>query len=408
MNATSRLLRRRVLKRRGKPLDGPIRVTGRWLGGNPRNARCSTSLEYNAALLRGRLAAARCRTPASPHRKNTVKLNSESLCTHLEQKLLPVYLVSGDDPLLTGEAADAVRARARALGFTEREAHFLERGADWDDVRASAGNMSLFGSRRLVEIRLPSGKPGVAGNKALVALLERPDPDTVFLILTPRLDRDAQNADWVKAVEAQGAWIPIWPIEAGRLTGWLRGRCRRLKLDATDEALELLAERTEGNLLAASQELEKLALLALDGRITADTILASVTDSARFDVFQLGEAVLAGDTARALRMIAGLRGEGTEPTLVLWALTKSMRDLWNAMATPGGGRPRTWQRQSAALDTALRRAGRLSFPALTVRAARADRMVKGRLAGDAWDEIMLLAADICGRSPLPAPQTVLK
>jgi DNA polymerase III subunit delta len=337
-----------------------------------------------------------------------VKLNPDSLATHLEQQLLPVYLVSGDEPLLTGEAADAVRARARKMGFTEREAHFLERGSDWDDVRASAGNMSLFGSRRVVEIRLPSGKPGVAGNKALVALLERKDPDTVFLILTPRLDRDAQSADWVRAVEAHGAWVQVWPIDVDRLVGWLRGRSRRLKLDATDEALELLAERTEGNLLAAHQELEKLTLLAVDGRVTADTILASVTDSARFDVFQLGEAVLAGDAERALRMIAGLRGEGTEPTLVLWALTKAMRDLWNGLANAGGGKPRTWQRQSAALDKGLRRAGRLSFAALTVRAGRADRMVKGRLAGNAWDEIALLAADICGRSPLPLPQTVLK
>jgi DNA polymerase III subunit delta len=337
-----------------------------------------------------------------------VKLNPDSLATHLEQHLLPVYLISGDEPLLTGEAADAVRARAKAAGFTEREAHFLERGSDWDDVRASAGNMSLFGSRRVVEIRLPSGKPGVAGNKALVALLERKDRDTVFLILTPRLDRDAQSADWVRAVEAHGAWVQVWPIDVDRLVGWLRGRCRRLKLDATDEALELLAERTEGNLLAAHQELEKLTLLATGGRVTADTILASVTDSARFDVFQLGEAVLAGDAERALRMIAGLRGEGTEPTLVLWALTKAMRDLWNAMGNAGGGKPRTWQRQSAALDKGLRRAGRLSFPSLTVRAGRADRMVKGRLAGNAWDEITLLAADICGRSPLPPPQTVLK
>jgi DNA polymerase-3 subunit delta len=268
--------------------------------------------------------------------------------------------------------------------------------------------MSLFGSRRVVEIRLPSGKPGVAGNKALVGLLERSDPDTVFLILTPRLDRDAQNADWVRAVEAHGAWVQVWPIDVERLPAWLKGRCRRLKLDATDEALELLAERTEGNLLAASQELEKLTLLAPGGKITADTILASVTDSARFDVFQLGEAVLGGDTERALRMIAGLRGEGTEPTLVLWALTKAMRDLWNGLASAGGGKPKMWGRPSAALDKGLRRARQLSFGALVVRAGRADRMVKGRLAGNAWDEISLLAADICGKSPLPVPQSVLK
>src|SRR5581483_7688626 len=195
----------------------------------------------------------------------------------------------------------------------------------------------------------------------------------------------------------------VWPVDLDRLPAWLRARCRRLKLEATDDALELLAERTEGNLLAAHQELEKLTLLARDRKVTVDTILASVTDSARFDVFQLGEAVLAGDTERALRMIAGLRGEGTEPTLVLWALTKAIRDLWNGIANPVAAKPR-WQRQSAALDQGLRRAGRLSFQALTIRAGRADRMVKGRLMGNAWDEIALLAADICGRSPLPAPQ----
>jgi DNA polymerase-3 subunit delta len=337
-----------------------------------------------------------------------MKLNPDSLTTHLEKQPLPVYLVSGDEPLLTGEAADAIRARARAVGFTEREVHFLERGSDWDDVRASAGNLSLFSSRRVVEIRLPSGKPGTAGNKALVALLERKDSDTLYLILTPRLDRDAQSADWVKAVEMHGAWVQVWPIDVDRLVGWLRARSRRLKLEATAEALELLAERTEGNLLAAHQELEKLTLLARDGRVTADTILASVTDSARFDVFQLGDAVLSGDAERALRMVAGLRAEGTEPTLVLWALTKAVRDLWNGMMNAGGGKPRTWVRQSPALDQGLRRAARLSFRNLAVRAGRADRMVKGRLTGNPWDEIALLATDICGRPALPLTQSMLK
>ena len=274
-----------------------------------------------------------------------MKLTPDSLGAHLEQQLLRAYLISGDEALLTGEAADAVRSRARAEGFSEREVHFLDRGSDWDDVRASASNLSLFGSRRLIEIRLPTGKPGAAG---------------------------------------------------------------RLRLEATDEALELLAERTEGNLLAAHQELEKLALLAGGARINADTVLASVADSARFDVFQLGEAVLGGETERALRVLAGLRAEGTEPTLVLWALTKALRDLWNAITGPPGGKPRAWQRQAVALEKGVRRAPRLCFAALSVRAGRADRMVKGRLLGDAWDEMALLAADICGRSALPAPQSVLK
>jgi len=341
-----------------------------------------------------------------------LKFNVDGLAAHLEQHLLPAYLISGDEPLLIGEAADAIRARARAVGFTERETHFIERAGDWVDVRVSASTLSLFAERRIIEIRLNSGKPGVAGGAALTALLESKDPDRLILIFTPRLDRDAQGAAWVKALEANGAWVQVWPVDASRLVGWLRSRCTKLKLSLPEDALEILAERTEGNLLAAHQELEKLTLLAPNGRVTADTVLASVADSARFDVFQLGEAVLAGEPERALRVLAGLRAEGTEPTLVLWALTKALRDLWNAIAGPSaevpGGKPRAWQRQTAALEKGIRRASRLSFRALTVRAGRADRMVKGRLLGNPGDEMALLAADICGRPALPAPQSVLK
>ncbi len=334
-----------------------------------------------------------------------MKLTPDALSGHLEQQLLRVYLISGDEPLLAGEAADAVRAAARTKGFTEREVHFLERGADWDDVRASAGNMSLFGSRRLVEIRMPTGKPGVAGSAALVALVGLQDPDTVYLILTPRLDRDTQGAAWVKAVEAGGAWVQVWPIDPDRVAGWLRMRARRLGLKVSDDGIGLLAERTEGNLLAAHQELEKLRLMAPEGEITADTILAGVADSARFDVFQLGEVVLAGETDRALRMLAGLRAEGVEATLVLWALTKAVRDLWACVTAAPGSRPRVWGRQAAALDKGARRASRLPYTSLTARAARADRMVKGRMVGDPWDEMSLLAAEICGT---PALRSVLK
>lgn len=325
-----------------------------------------------------------------------MKLTSDSLAPQLAQRLLPAYLVSGDEPLLAGEAADAIRARARAADFTEREVHFIERAGDWEDVRGSAANLSLFGSRRVLEIRLVSAKPGVAGNAALVALLEARDPDTLFLILAPRLDRDAQSADWVRAVEAHGAWVQLWPVDSGRLVGWLRARAHVLGLEADDEALELLASRTEGNLLAAHQELAKLSLLAAGAKVTVESVHASVADSARFDVFQLGEAVLAGETTRALRMLAGLRAEGTEATLALWALTKALRDVWNAYAG-GGGKAPAWQRQSAALAKAERRAPRLSFRNLVQRAGRADRMIKGRLTGNAWDEMALLAAELCAQ-----------
>lgn len=323
-----------------------------------------------------------------------MKLNSDSLAGHLRERLLPAYLISGDEPLQSGEATDAVRAAARAAGFTEREVHVAERAADWEEVRGSARNLSLFGARRLFEIRM-SARPGAAGNAALIELLEAGDRDTLFLMVTPRLDREAQGADWVRAVEAHGAWVQIWPVDAARLPGWLRMRARQLKLEASDAALALLAERTEGNLLAAHQELTKLVLLAGGAPVTPETVLASVADSARFDVFQLSEAVLSGAAGRALRLLAGLRAEGTEPTLVLWALTRALHDAWGALTGAGGAGQRGWQRRSAALELATRRAPHMAFTDLTARAARADRVIKGRLAGNAWDELTLLTRDLC-------------
>jgi DNA polymerase-3 subunit delta len=336
-----------------------------------------------------------------------LKFNSDTLVTHLGQQLLPVYLICGDEPLLIAEASDAVRAKARASGFTERETHFMERGGDWNDVRASANNLSLFAERRIVEIRMPSAKPGNTGSAAIVALLEARDADRVLLITAPRLDRDAQASAWVGAVETHGALVQVWPVEVSRLVGWLRARAKRLRLSVDDDALEIIAERTEGNLLAADQELQKLRMIARTDRVTAEDVLASVADSARFDVFQLGECALSGDASRALRMIEGLRAEGVEPTLVLWSLSKSVRDLWGAVHSPGGRAP-AWRRQTAALEQGQRRASKLHFGRLTARAARADRMIKGRESGDAWDEMSLLAMDICARPVMALPRSVVK
>jgi DNA polymerase-3 subunit delta len=335
-----------------------------------------------------------------------VKLQLESLPTHLQQQLLPAYLISGDDPLLTSEAADAIRAKARASGFTEREVHFFDRGADWDVVRTSVSSMSLFAEKRIVEIRLPTGKPGVTGARVLMAVIGSLDPDTLLLVLTGRLDRDAQNADWVRALESKGGWLAIWPIPTDRLIAWLKARAKRMDLNISDDALELLSDRTEGNLLAARQELEKLKLALPDGKISAEAVLASVADSARFDVSELSESLLEGDTARALRVLNGLKGEGVELPLVLWACIKAVRDLWGAAHGDAGG-ARSWQRHSAALEKGKRRAHSLPYARLAARAERADRMAKGRLSGDAWDELALLAADLCGRPALPLRGSVV-
>jgi DNA polymerase-3 subunit delta len=273
--------------------------------------------------------------------------------------------------------------------------HFIERVADWDAVRASTNNLSLFGSRKLIELRLPSGKPGVGGANAIVELLASAGPDNVYLMLTGKLEREQNNSAWVKAFEAMGAYLPIWPIEVPRLPQWLRARAATLELELEDAAVQFIVERTEGNLLAAQQELEKLKLLARGQKVNLADVQASIGDSARYDVFQLGEAALGADLPRALRILAGLRSEGVEPTLALWSVNREIHNAW-ATTQNDGVNSRSWQRPSAALENAKRRAARLA-----ARTARADRMIKGQQRGDAWDELALMIVEFAGRRALP-------
>jgi DNA polymerase III subunit delta len=315
-----------------------------------------------------------------------MKLTLEELPARLQAGLLPAYLVSGDEPLQVGEAADLIRARARAAGFSERDVFFVERaGSIWEQAQQAAQSLSLFATRRVVEIRLP-GKAGVAGGAALQRLIGASGDDLLLLVVTGKLERETQGAEWVQALQARGAWLPVWPVERARLPQWLRQRSRRAQLTLDDDAVAMLAERCEGNLLAAQQEIDKLALLLPRGaNVSASEVAASSADSARFDVFQLAEAVRASAPARALRILAGLQAEGAEPVFVLWALLRELR----AMQAAAVGR--------ASLSGA-------AAARLIARAARADRTAKGLTAGDPWDELTLLAVEMCGRRTLPLPR----
>ena len=315
-----------------------------------------------------------------------MKLSLDELPAQLAQRLLPAYLVSGDEPLRVGEACDLIRARARAAGFAEREVFFIERtSAVWDEVQQSAQSLSLFANRRVLEIRMPTGKPGVSGAAALLRVIAAAGDELLLLVITDKLERETQGAEWVRALQGRGAWLAIWPIARAQLPQWLRARFRAAGLHADEEGIELLAERSEGNLLAAQQEIDKLALLLPPGAaVSATEIAASSADSARFDVFQLSEAVRAMRPGRALRILAGLQAEGAEAPLVLWGLVRVLHDLQASSAAAAG-----------------RTGPRLSFARLAARAARADRMAKGLERGDAWDELALLAAELCGLRPLP-------
>jgi len=319
-----------------------------------------------------------------------MKLALESLGARLAERLLPVYLVSGEEPLLVAEASDAIRTRARALGFQEREVFFIEASsAVWDDVRQAAQALSLFSARRIVEIRMRSGKPGVSGAAVLQQLLQAAGDELLVLIITEKLERDTQAAPWVQLAQQRGAWLPIRPVDRTQLPQWLRARFAAAGLAVAEDALALLAERSEGNLLAARQEVDKLAMLLPQGaRVTLADVVAGSADSARFDVFQLGEAVRSADVARALRILAGLQAEGCAPLLALWSLGRELRAQQAAAPAGARARPRG-----------------LPFARLALRAGRVDRMVKGASGGDPWDELALLAVELTGVKSLPLVRT---
>jgi DNA polymerase-3 subunit delta len=327
-----------------------------------------------------------------------LRLSADQLPAALARGLAGVYLVSGDEPLLVGEAADAIRAAARAQGYADRSVFFIDRSFAWDELRHASQSLSLFAERRLFELRMPSGKPD-KGAQQLVELAERPPPDVVCLVVTDKLDKKAGDAPWVRAIEKQGVWVPIWPVETAALPAWLRARAKQLRVEIEPAAAQLIVDRVEGNLLAAKQELEKLSLLADGQSISADLVLRSVGDSARYDVFQLAEAAAAGDAARALRVLLGLKSEGVEPTLILWALVREVRGLWQARernrlrsADRGSG----WNLAATPSPRALSRLRTLPLARLLRQAGHTDRVIKGLAAGDAWSALTGLTGSLAG------------
>ncbi|MET0292363.1 MAG: DNA polymerase III subunit delta [Steroidobacteraceae bacterium] len=333
-----------------------------------------------------------------------MRTTPDKVDTLLAKELAPAWLVAGEEPLQSGEACDAIRAAARRRGFLEREQFFIDRYTPWADVLQSAQALSLFASQRLVEIRMPNGKPGT-GAAILQQLVEASGPELLVLVICEKLDRDARGSSWVGAIEARGVHVSAQPVPPERFPQWLAQRAQRLGLALDADAAALLAQFTEGNLLAADQEIRKLLLTGLDCA-DATVVLDSVSTSSRFDVTRLTELALAGDLSGALRVMASLRAEGTEPPLVLWAILREMRYLWTQLQ-PGPGLPAVWTTSAAASATAAQRLRRSArggtFERLAERAARADRIAKGQQHGAVWDEIALLLAELAGARALPMP-----
>lgn len=338
-----------------------------------------------------------------------MKLRADQLAGHLERSLAPIYLVSGDDPLLVQESCDAIRSVARAQGYSERTVFEVDGSFDWNQLHQVAGNLSLFAVRRLIELRFAAPRIG-DGSEALQEFAAQPPGDTLLLIIFPRLDSQLQKSKWYSAVEGAGAVLHLWPPDQAQLPGWVAQRMKMRGLKPGRGAAELLAERSEGNLLACVQEIEKILLLRGPGPIEAEEVLQAVVDSARYDIFDLSDAALAGDVPRCLRVMRGLREEGVEPPLVLWALTRTIRDHAGFAARRAAGEnleqalrfDRVWSRRQGLIDRALRRHGRREWWSMLQRAAHLDRVVKGQAPGNAWDELLQLTLIIAGAFPVTA------
>ena len=333
-----------------------------------------------------------------------MRLYPEKLADHLQQKLLPVYLVSGDEPLLLQECCDQIRQKARAENCNERE--IIEGGVsnfNWQDILHSASNMSLFADRKLIELRLPSGKPGAEGSKALCEYLDIASGDDVLLIVSGKIDKQSTNSKWYKALDKAGVTVQVWPVDAKNLPRWLQQRVRNAGMSIDDDALRLLCERLEGNLLAAVQEVEKLKLLAADSKITMQTVTEAVSDNARYNLFDMADNALKGNTSVSLRMLYGLRAAGTEPPVVLWALVREIRTLYEAQLDCDSGQStqqalssrRVWQNRMPLMQAALTRHNTHSLSLLLEQAARADGSIKGFADGKPWDNLSRLVITLC-------------
>ncbi|MBL4832958.1 MAG: DNA polymerase III subunit delta [Pseudomonas sp.] len=344
-----------------------------------------------------------------------MKLNAAQLARQLKESLAPVFVISGDEPLLAGEAADLIRAACRRNGSEERLVFHVDRTFDWAQLHETSHSLSLFAQKRLVELRIPGGKPGDDGAKAILAWLDTPPPDTTLLISLPKLDGSAQRTKWAKGLidHANSRFVQIWPVDAQQLPGWMRERLAAVGITPSADALDLLSTRVEGNLLAAEQEIQKLKLYCDGGHLDLETVQRVVADSARFDVFSLVDAMLQGQPAQALRILQGLRGEGVEAPVVLWALAREIRGL-ASMAHEldrqiplervfASQRPPVWDKRKPVLSHALRRHSAAFWDRSLQAAQLIDEQIKGQQAGSAWDGLSTLALGVAGvQLPLAA------
>ncbi|MDD2762276.1 MAG: DNA polymerase III subunit delta [Methylomonas sp.] len=332
-----------------------------------------------------------------------MRLKPEQLDGALQKTLQPVYLICGDEPLQQGEAADAVRSAARSDDYSVREVISIDQGNEWPQLALEADSLSIFAERKLIDLRLPSGKPGIDGGKALLAYCQHLPADTILLITAGKLDTASQKTQWFQAVDNAGVVVQVWPLQGQDLLNWLQRRAERKGMRFDPDAVRSLASRIEGNLLAAAQEIEKLFILHGAVKIDKALVEAAVADSARFDVFQLTDALLAGKFNRAVKILNGLKAEGVAAPVVLWALSREARSLSNVKSELKRGvqqeavfkKHHIWDKRKQLVQDALRRLSDRHIQTLMLLNAKADKQIKGQMAGDGWDTLFEICLLYC-------------
>jgi DNA polymerase III subunit delta len=328
-----------------------------------------------------------------------MRLRQGQLAAALGKELAPVYFITGDEPLQLGEAADAVRLAARNKGYAGREVFSAETGFNWSELTASAGAMSIFSERKILDLRIPSGKPGKEGAKAIMDYCARLPEDTLLLITAGKLAGTALKSRWFQTLDKQGVVIQVWPLQGRDLIQWLQHRMQSKGLQVDLEGLKILASRIEGNLLAAAQEIEKLYILFGVGKLTTQQIMSAVADSSRYDVFNLTDSLLAAQLNRAVKILQGLQAESIAAPVVLWAITREARMLLAIKQTANKDsafrKYQVWDKRKRLVNAALDRLTVKELEQVLLLSAEVDRQIKGEQTGDPWETLLAVCMGFC-------------
>lgn len=335
-----------------------------------------------------------------------MRLNADQLSAHLKQQLLPVYLVHGDEQMLVEEASDSIRQQARTLGANERQTWHVDGRFDWSQIQWQEHALSLFASQRLIELRLPTGSPGKQGGEALRNFAANLPEDTTLLIISGKIDNRSQKAKWFTELDRVGVTIPIWPVDFAQLPRWIARRMQDKGLRPERGVAELMAERVEGNLFAAAQEIEKLTLLCPDGLVTEQIVIDSVADNARFQAFGLMDTVLAGQASKLPRMLQRLRAEGLDVLALFSAVSWSLHRLVDIASQLHQGahieqafaaqKPPVWDKQKPILRNAVQRHDYQRWQQFLIDLSAIDQAAKGSSSHCPWDLLERLCLQVAG------------